>query len=369
MEPDGEGFCYPRIDQSKCIHCRLCETVCPVGKAKNDRGEEVIPPAYAAYSQDHETQFNSSSGGVFREIAAYVIGNGGAVFGAAFTDGHTVEHIGVETMEGLRKLQGSKYVQSDMNSCCLQVRQMLSDGRLVLFTGTPCQIAGLKGFLRQDYENLITQDIICHGVPSPMVWKKYLREVAEESHSGISNVNFRDKKYGWNRYHVRFGLTNGREKRKEFSDDLYMKGFLQNIYLRPSCYCCSFKTVHRSSDFTLADFWGVGKVCGEMEHRDGTSLVWLNSEKAEQIWEKIREKLRYVQVDLTEAIRYNSAAVSSVAKPPCRELFFELIRNHGFRDAVKTVLPKTGMLKRILNKLKNYLKTIYVRIWRNGRGL
>lgn len=365
MEPDGEGFFYPRIDQNKCIHCHLCEIICTAGRIEYDCDGDAAPPAYAAYNLNSETQRNSSSGGLFREIAAYVIGNGGAVFGAAFTDDHMVAHIVVETLDALRQLQGSKYVQSDMNSCYLQARQMLADGRLVLFTGTPCQIAGLKSFLRRDYENLITQDIICHGVPSPMVWKQYLRQAAADAHSGISNVNFRDKKSGWNRYHVRIGLMNGQERRKEFGEDLYMKGFLQDIYLRPSCYQCSFKTIRRYSDFTLADFWGIGHVCDEMEHRDGTSLVWLNSEKAEQIWEKIRENLRYAQVDLKEAIRYNSAAVSSAAKPQSRERFFELIENHSFNDAVNAVLPKRSMLNRILNRLKKCLKMIYIHIVRS----
>ncbi|MEE1328144.1 MAG: Coenzyme F420 hydrogenase/dehydrogenase, beta subunit C-terminal domain [Oscillospiraceae bacterium] len=356
METDTEGFLYPNIDEERCVHCHLCEKICPVnGYTTESYGHQE---AYAAYSLKDDVLKRSSSGGIFSEIAAYVIAQGGVVFGAAFTKEHAVKHIAVDTAEELDLLRGSKYLQSDMNDCYIQVKQLLDSGRLVLFTGTPCQVDGLKSYLKTDYDNLITQDIICHGVPSPLVWKAYLRQMEAKTDTSVSTVNFRDKKYGWDRYCLFVKLSNESEYRKNVTEDLYMRGFLANIYLRPSCYQCRNKSTNRKSDFTLADFWGIKHVCPEMENPDGTSLVWVNSEKAKAIWEEIRDGFVYRKVDIDKAVRYNSAAVSSVAMPPKRAAFFELIRNNSFEESINAVLPKDNFFKKLMRKAKKTVKSV-----------
>lgn len=361
MKFDSEGFLYPHIDEKKCIACHLCESVC--SESDNLECRDNIVEAYAAYTKDSDVLNNSSSGGVFSEIAKFVINRKGIVYGAGFSDDFTVKHIAVETIEELRLLRGSKYVQSEMGNCYAHVKQMLDSGRLVLFTGTPCQVVGLKKYLHRDYDHLLTQDIICHGVPSPLVWKKYIEQLEENGGGRIADINFRDKKYGWKNFSLRIGLSNGGEYRKRYNKDLFMRGFLDNIYLRPSCYNCNHKNLQRISDFTLADFWGIQHVCPEMENPDGTSLVWLNTDKSKKFWKEIKDGLIYKTVDLEQAIKYNSAAVTSVAIPENRTLFFDLMRNSEINEAIKVVLPKDNLDRRIAQKVKNVIRKMMGVVW------
>lgn len=355
MESDSEGFLYPHIDDKSCVNCHLCNKVCSALNREKCIGNEC--DAFAAYTKNQYTHINSSSGGIFAEIAQLIIENRGVVFGAAFSEGYTVRHIMVDSVDNLKLLQGSKYLQSDMRDTYAQVKKMLDTERWVLFTGTPCQVEGLRNFLKRDYNQLITQDIVCHGVPSPLVWKKYIEWKEANAHSTVSSVNFREKNFGWKKFSLCVALSNGTEYRRKFNEDLFMKGFLSNIYLRPSCYQCRFRSVHRISDFTLADFWGIQHVCPEMEHPDGTSLIWLNSDKAKAIWGEVKEKLIYKKVDLNEAIRYNTAAVSSIQLPMVRTRFFELFQSKPIDVAISAVLPKENAFKKLARKMKKLLKT------------
>lgn len=360
MEPDSEGFLYPSLDENECINCHLCETVCPALDKNHSRENKV--KAYAAYSKNCATLNHSSSGGIFREIAEFVIQNKGVVYGAAFGDDHTVKHTAVERFEDLQLLQGSKYLQSDVNDCFIQAKQMLETGRLVLFTGTPCQVEGLKKYLKRDYDNLLTQDIVCHGVPSPLVWKKYIAEMEKNNHTTISDVNFRDKKYGWHNFSLRIGLADGSEYRKVFREDPFMRGFLDNVYLRLSCYACHYKTMNRISDFTLADFWGVQNVCPEIAHPKGASLVWLNTDKSKMIWEELKDRLIYKKVDLEQAVRYNTAATSSVLMPKSRMRFFALLDANSVEAAVNAVLPREHAYKKIVRKVKKTVRAVLLQV-------
>lgn len=355
MEPDYEGFLYPQVDKEKCVRCHLCETVCPV--CNKDSREKTVE-AYAAYTKNADTLHNSSSGGIFSEIAEYILKQNGVVFGASFSEDFTVKHTLIESIDNLEILRGSKYLQSDMNSCYVQAKQMLDAGRLVLFSGTPCQVEGLIMFLKRDYSNLITQDVICHGVPSPLVWKKYIAWLETSMNSRIVYANFRDKKDGWSDFGLRIGFSNGMEYRKRLTEDIFMQGFLENIYLRPSCYCCHFKTMHRASDFTLGDFWGVRHVCPQMEHSDGTSLVWLNTEKAKKIWTELENKVICEKVDLLKSIKYNIAAVESVSIPKKREQFFTLMESSTIHKAVRDALPQVSATKKIARKAKIIINKI-----------
>ena len=251
MVKDEKGFKYPVIDQPKCVNCHLCEKTCPIINKKIVDNE---PKAYSCYNKNNEVRSKSSSGGIFTLIASKILEKNGVVFGASFNNKFMVEHIYVEKEEELYKIRGSKYLQSIIGDSYKQAKKFLEEGRYVLFTGTPCQIEGLLSYLNKDYENLITQDIICHGVPSPKVWNKYLEYREKEDGEIPLEINFRSKENGWKNYNLKFRY-NGHEYKNNQNTDKYMQAFLKNVSLRESCYNCSFKKINRLSDITLADFW------------------------------------------------------------------------------------------------------------------
>ncbi len=352
---DAEGFWYPKVDGDICIDCGLCEKICPVlNKSTNENESDV---ALAVINKNTDIREQSSSGGVFYLLAENIIKNGGVVFGAAFTqDFKSVEHICVKDIESLPKLMGSKYLQSKIGEVYITAKQYLDDGKKVLFSGTPCQIGGLYSYLGRDYENLITQDLICHGVPSPMVWKKYVEYREKKSASKTRRTFFRHKKYGWKTFSVQFVFENCTEYIQIIRDDLYMRGFLADLYLRPSCYDCSFKSTNRISDITLADFWGIENVCPDMFDDKGTSLVLLNTEKAEAVFDSIKADSQYCYVDKSHALMYNSAAAKCPVIPQNRKLFMRDFQTMPFEKLIKKhckVKFKTK-IKRFLRKINNF---------------
>ena len=278
------------------------------------------------------------------------------VFGAAFDNEFQLVHTEIEKLEDLEVLRGSKYVQSEIGNAYMMAKEYLDVGRKVLFTGTPCQIAGLYAFLNRDYDGLYTQDIICHGVPSPLVWRKYVKHREDKASSQLEQMSFRYKKHGWRMYSVRFKFSNNSEYEKVLSDDPYMRGFLSNLTLRPSCYSCAFKTKSRVSDFTLADFWGVDKVLPTIDDDKGTSLVLLHSEKAQRLFEEIGEGISRWEASIDEAIRYNSAMVKSVAPHAGREGFFNQIRDREF-GCIKPYI-KIPLMQRIKRTIRRLLRAV-----------
>ena len=356
MTPDPEGFLYPRVDAEACISCGLCEQTCPVLNLHQGVSPDVLPEAYAAYSRDPQIRGSSSSGGVFTELSRYVLHRGGVVFGAAMDEGLQVVHRCVETEEALSALRGSKYVQSSIGLTYRQVRQFLKEGRPVLFTGTPCQIGGLHRFLKQDYDNLITQDVVCHGVPSADVWKAYLKFREEQLGQQLQQVDFRKKVPGWRHYSLKLELADGTEYTCEAAQDPYMRAFVKDLSLRPSCYQCAFKGLHRCADITLADFWGVEHVCPEMDDDKGTSLVLLHTEKGRAVFAEIKEQLHVKPTDAKAAGAYNPAMV----KPPVphiqRPHFYGQLASEQFDSLVNAACPKKSLIRRIRDKLKRVLR-------------
>lgn len=335
MTADSEGFLYPEVDESLCVSCGACERACAVLSDSKEKNVCEKPAAYAARTQNMETRLNSSSGGIFTELACFVLKSGGVVFGAAFDKDFGVEHIAVESIDELENLRGSKYVQSRVEDTYIKVKEYLDAGRTVLYTGTPCQIGGLYSFLKRDYDNLYTQDIICHGVPSPLLWNKYVKHREAKAAAKLRRTFFRHKKYGWKRYSVQFEFTNCTEYLQIIYNDLYMRSFLRNMCLRNSCYECSFKSKYRQSDITLADFWGVEKICPSMDDDKGTSLVILNSDKGRQLFESIKESVVYQEVELDEAIKYNSAMISSAPRPHNRDEYMEKVLAGNFEKVTR----------------------------------
>lgn len=341
MKDDEKGFKYPVVNRDLCIDCGACNRVCDRSSVTGE--QEVHPKAYGAYTNDTELRHNSSSGGIFSVIAQEVLSKGGIVVGATMApDCYSVRHICIETVDDLASLRGSKYMQSDMGSTLLQVKAALENKRYVLFSGTPCQVAGLKAFLGKEYSNLLCIDIICHGVPSPKVWKKYCKEI--ESHSGgkITNVNFRHKRYGWKQFgivHHRSGKHNRSVIFHSKQQDEFMRLFLKNYTLRPSCYECSHKGINGNSDITIGDFWGVEQICPELYDGKGTSLAIIHTKKGEDIFQNIRHNLTIRETDLDMAISRNSAAIKSVYKPDGYDAFWQDFDTLPIKDLAKKYTP------------------------------
>ncbi|MBR5156066.1 MAG: Coenzyme F420 hydrogenase/dehydrogenase, beta subunit C-terminal domain [Clostridia bacterium] len=357
MKPNHEGFLYPEVDSEKCVDCGACKEVCPVLKeySGNPKGA-----AYACINKDEGTRKNSSSGGIFSLLAEYVLNMGGVVFGAAFKEDLSVCHIEVSKAEELGKLRGSKYLQSSVGETFLSVKTRLKEGKVVLFCGTPCQISGLFAFLGGTDENLIAVDIICHGVPSPKVWKKYLEFVEEKNKDCINNKelpSFRDKKYGWRRFSLSVSLEKKGRVVTPLDKDLFMRAFLKNYCLRPSCYNCSSRAIERQSDITLADFWGIDRVCPELFDNRGSSLVMVNSQRGNEVFESIKPFMKYKEVDMDAAIKFNPAVHTSAKKPQLRQQFMKFVDLYPFDRAVRECIPKKrfekigGLIKRIVRKV------------------
>lgn len=352
MQQDNEGFLYPSIDDTQCIQCGLCEKVCPV---LNKYETTHQPIAYAVQNKDEKIREESSSGGFFTLLAEYIIGQGGIVFGAAFNGNFEVSHIAIDNKDDLGKLRGSKYVQSRIGDTYKEAKKYLEEGRYVLFSGTPCQVQGLLKYLGKEYEKLITQDIICHGTPSPFVWKTYLKDHEAKAGSKIQKVVFRYKKYGWKSFSMYLEFSNGTKYEKTHTEDTYMRCFLADLCLRPSCYECNFKDKMRASDFTLADLWGVSNIIPEFDDNKGTSLVLVNSEKGRNIFTLLTEYIRFDAVDVDQAIRFNSAMIKSVEKPAKRDTFMVEIIKQPFDKLVWCMLHKP-LWYRFAKKVKNCLR-------------
>ena len=334
MVPDEDGFLYPEIDRDMCAGCGRCETVCPV--------EDPVPRAntveqsYGLRAKDLDLRLNSSSGGAFSLLAETVLAQGGAVFGAAMApDCKSVRHVMAENMEELAPLRGSKYLQSELGDTFRRVKAELVR-RPVLFSGTPCQVDGLNAYLGRGYENLLTVEVICHGAPTPKLWEKYIKDIEQRSGSQAERVNFRDKRYGWSSYMLCV-KAGGREYGQKIDD--YMRMFLRDLCLRPSCYQCPSKGLERSADLTIADFWGIGNVVPELDDDKGTSLVLVHTEKGQAALEAILPKTAWKQVDTTAALAGNPAMLRSVQKPAVRERFMEDMDKLPFQALAGKYVP------------------------------
>lgn len=314
MQEDREGFKYPKIDERSCINCGKCEKACPVLHAET-AGRTLHPAFYAVWNRQDEARLSSSSGGVFRVLAEDVLADGGVVYGAAFDEHNRLRHVRAESADALVPLTGSKYVQSEIGTAFCQVRADLKNGRRVLFTGTPCQVAGLYAFLGGDDANLLTADVLCHGVPSPAVFERYLESL------GVGEkcrIEFRNKDNGWKKYEV----VVGDRVHETFRANAYMKGFLSNLYLRPSCASCRFVGCRRPGDLTLGDFWGAGNFRKRYDDDKGTSLVLLNSPKARSIFQTLQDKFSLAeQVPSDSAVSFNPSLVHA-SKPDARRAAF-----------------------------------------------
>lgn len=340
---DDEGFYYPIVDKSRCTHCGVCEKVCP---ALQNYKEELPTIAYACINKNSEIQKESSSGGVFTSIAQYILSKQGVVIGAALDERFSVRHLVIDQVDELYKLRGSKYVQSNIMDIFSETEKYLSQGRMVLFSGTSCQVAALKCFLRKDYENLICVDVVCHGVGSPGIYEQYLDEIQNEAKSRIADVRFRDKTVDWIKFSMKISFESGECYCRPLSEDSYLQGFIANLYLRPSCYECKYKSGKCCSDFSIADYWGIKKIVPNFFDPMGVSMVLLHTKKAEEIFDGIRNDVECAITGIDDAIRCNPAIIASATRPRNRAKFYKAIKRMSFVDAVDYSLKPS-----ILNKI------------------
>lgn len=339
MESDKEGFEYPTVNTNICINCGLCEKICP--QINTSAAQHPIN-VYAIKHPNKEIQFKSSSGGAFSLIAEWVIQNKGVVFGAMFNNNWDVVHSYTETIEGLEPLRTSKYVQSQIGSSMKKAEEFLEKGKLVLYVGTPCQIHALRLFLRKEYKNLILVDFVCHGVPSPKVWKKYLNKTAQQN--TITSISFRDKRLSWEKFSFVLQYKTNKNKSEDLRKNPYLRGFIHDIYLRPCCYVCKNKNFKSGSDFTLADFWGIKNTYPNLYDKNGISCLTINTKHGMEIFPSM--KLQGTQVDYNKALQYNPSFEHSVKMHHFRKLFFRSIHYIPFKLLVITI--------QIINKLYNF---------------
>lgn len=354
--PDANGFRYPKIEKDKCIGCKKCETVCPLlNLSGNSENDSVYPEALAGYIKSNDIRKGSSSGGIFTALALRILEFGGVVVGAAFDNKLNVSHIIVESKDELYKLRGSKYVQSNVLGCYKKVRELLQKGVTVLFSGTPCQIAGMQGYLGKVYENLVLVDVICHGVPSGFAWQEYLKWQSKRYEAEPINANFRNKCSGWEKFSLSISFQNGIDYKGRLDEDAYMKAFLQNLCLRESCYYCKYKTKQRLSDLTIGDLWGINEIAPELNDNEGVSVVFIQSEKGRRFLETIDKSVNLIHVDSERSVEKNRAMTHSVYRQPMREYFFRKLGTAEFDKLVaKCLFPdlKTRIERKTLQLLK-----------------
>lgn len=354
MKRDEEGFLYPIVDKNTCIDCHLCEKVCPFLNVRKEYKRKSH--VFAAISKNENVRLNSSSGGVFSELAKIVIGKGGCVYGASFTDGWNVSHICIENESDISLLRRSKYVQSIIGNTYKEAKKQLKKGRLVLFSGTSCQIAGLKYFLRKDYENLITVEILCHGVPSPKVWNLYMKKyigIQNYKISNIDSISFRDKVKGLTEYKVSINMKDGVSLSHFFYEDAYMNGFLSNLTLRPSCYSCKAKNGSSNSDIVLGDLWNNYQQM-PYNNSQGTNVVLAKTEKGINLLKMCELMIADIG---NKGIDYykNSGFQKKQFENPYRRKFFKEFNDENVIDLLKKY-SKIPLGWRMIRRIKRLLK-------------
>lgn len=367
MEADNEGYFYPIVEAERCIHCGLCNKVCPIQTPVIEK--RIEQKAYLVQHRNEKIRLDSSAGGAFTAIATVIIKKGGVVFGAAYDDNYRVHHTWIETVEDLVKFRNSKYVQSDLENCFKQVKQFLKEGRWVCFSGTPCQIEGLSKYIGRN-SKLVLVDVVCHGVPSPLIWNRYL-EYQGVADKKPDNIRFRDKFYGY-KYSTMSLTKDGKNIYHAGSQiDPMLRAFFNDICDRPSCYSCPFKKIYRVSDLTIWDCFSVYDFDKNMDDDKGTTRVLCHSDEGKAIISEMQSIVRCKEVQPDKLIAGVKEMVKSVEMNSKREAFMadaRVLSGKGLfvkyypitaKVKVKTAIRKVflitgiyGIMKKCLNRMK-----------------
>lgn len=372
MNRNEEGFLYPEINNEKCIECGKCRKVCPVINYKQLDDSDQYPKAIGGWHKDSKVVQNSSSGGAFTLFAQYILDQNGYVFGCTLDRNMHAVHVGVNNDRDLDLLRKSKYVQSEIGNVYNEIYEILKRGRNVLFVGTPCQAAGLFYFMKQktcDFNNvrhnLVICDFICHGVPSPEVFHQYIKDIEKKKKKKVITFNFRCKDHGWRASGLQLGTEiiyedKERERKYPAFKDAYMNGFLDDVYLRKSCYSCNFKQKrHCYSDITLADFWGVNFCYPQLNNKKGTSLILIHNTWGEKIFDLVKQDFFYEECDINKALLKNRTITRSAGYGEKREKFFENYQKLQFCQVMRRHMTAFHWIShKLINIFWNLLEKI-----------
>lgn len=371
MTMDDEGFRYPQLDPVGCNSCAQCRQICPMSADNNTEirqhpgpvnmdtlAQSEYPQVFAAWNKNDAVRKESSSGGVFSLLANQVIAVGGLVVGAGFTDDLQLRHILVDKIESLQILRGSKYLQSDLGDVIIHIKTALVEGRQVFFTGTPCQVAGLKSYLKCEYDGLMTCDLVCHGVPSEKLFRKYIKE-SEGQHGGKAvAVSFRSKKAGWKRFSVKIDFDNGCVSEIPLDQDSFMRLFLADLCLRPSCYHCPFATIPRQGDISLADYWGVAPAHPGIDDDRGVSLILVNTEKGADMFNRVEGDMIVHPSDLARAVACNPCVIRPVHLNHERQDFMFDVDRLTLDQLIKKYIRQPSWIRRRYSASRRLLSNI-----------
>ena len=357
MQYDEEGFEYPVINQKLCVDCGLCQASCPVihFDLKKHKSYSNAQQGYAARNLNLPQRLVSSSGSIFPPIAEWILERSGIVIGTAYDEVFNAKHLVVEKKEDLYQLQGSKYLQCKAdNATFKKVRDELKKGRLVLYSGMACQVEGLKSYLRKEYENLYTIDLICMGIPSSKVWQIYLKTFFKGEE--IKHVNFKEKSVGWDSFC--FHIETDKQSFKENGmRNLYLQSMFRSWNMRISCFNCPFKNAERISDYTLADCWGAYKLVPEINDNKGLSSVIVHSKKGLELWEKLKDRIESRELSIEDIATGNSNLIKNKPQTGNRRLFYELLASKPRKAFVKLCsVNDPAIVHIIIIKLRNLFK-------------
>ena len=356
MVENNEGFIEPVVDNNKCINCGLCSKRCPQLNNILDENSRTIE-VYAAKNKNIEEQKTSSSGGIFSVLSNYVLDKNGKVYGCTLDDNLNIKHIGISNKAELNKIKGSKYVQSNTENTFEEVKEDLRNDKFVLYSGTPCQIAGLKAFLGKEYNNLITVDLVCHGVPSPKLFKAYLKWLENKSDSKIKTYEFRNKeKNAWG-LTAKIVFENGKVKYVKAETDPYYKTFLDSKTYREVCYNCKYANENRVGDITLADYWGIEKEHPEFYDENGVSAILINTIKGKEIFEKVRDNIEVEKSTIEKVARKNGNLTHSSKRDVVRDNAYKQVNFLQFEKGMKKNLDfKVKSLDKIKSIIPHKIK-------------
>ncbi len=334
MKYSSTNFLIPMIDKSKCINCNLCTNTCP---SLNPVFKNKKEPKFYSFCASDAIRKESSSGGMFTVLSEYVLVRDGYICGAAFDENMKLNHIIVNNKNDLMRLKGSKYVQSNMGTCYQEIKKLLNDNQWVLFTGTPCQVAGMKAFLKKEYDTLITAEVLCHGVPSQKFFDSYIEEISREQGKKIKNAEFRSKRFGWAFSGMIFHFDDDTEyinRRKGVPKNIYLDAFIDNMMMRDMCYDCVFNDYSRQADFTIGDLWHSDKLDPKSNDKKGTSFVFVNNEKAEKIYSVIASEAKYHKLlPVKDYSKIPNRVTPKTKVSPLRERFLALLKEKSFSEA------------------------------------